>query len=106
MAKRGKTKKATKMKFSDSATIVFADVKRVLNRIADNAIKPISSSPHGRFWNTDRNSFVNQYVNMTAPLTSTFYMYLKNDIMPPPPGPPNTVEDVDLMKMWLSTGFH
>lgn len=110
MAKKKKStrkKKAAypKAKYSDAAQVVFTDVQVVLERVANNAIQPISSSPHGRFWNTDRNSFVKQHVNMAMPLSSTFYVYLANDIMPPSPGPYATQEEKDLVKEWLTTGF-
>jgi hypothetical protein len=48
-----------KAKFSDAPSVVFAEVQVVLNSITD-ANGNISMSPHGRFWNTDRNSFVTQ----------------------------------------------
>lgn len=100
-----KTKKVKKMKYSDAPAVVFADVKAIIENVANNSEVPVSSSPHGRFWNTDRNSFVNQYVNPIAPLTSQFYVFLDNQIMPPAPGPYMTQDDLDIIKMWLSTGF-
>ena len=100
-----KTKSSKKIKWSDSAAVVFSDVQKILDDIAKGANQPISNSPHGVFWNTDRNTFVNKYVTMTCPLTSTFYVYLGNGKMPQG-GPQTGQADLDVIKMWLSTGFH
>jgi hypothetical protein len=103
MAKK-KTKSAKKAKFSDGPSVVFADVQEVLDDITNNSIDPISMSPHGRFWNTDRNTFVNRYVNMVMPLKSTFYVYLDTEVMPPS-GPFASQQQRALIKKWLTTGF-
>ncbi len=96
---------STKMNFADAASVVFADVQKVLDSIAAGANVPIGNSPHGVFWHVDRNSFVNQYVTMTAPLTSPFYTYLVDGSMPLG-GPQTGQADLDVIKTWLSTGFH
>ena len=109
-----KTKLATgskKLDFADVATmVVFADVQKCLDKIAAAADPPpnaIANSPHGAFWQTDRNTFVGRYVNMVMPLNSAFYVYLDQGVMPPN-GPDSNATQPECMatiKTWLSTGF-
>lgn len=106
------TGKSRKLKFADVATtVVFADVQKCLDTIAAAANptpNAIANSPHGTFWQTDRNSFVGQYVNTVDPLNSTFYVYLDQGVMPLNGPDSNTTQPACMatIKTWLSTGFH